>query len=155
AVKMIRSGTSPPEEALARFRREAEAVARLDHPNIVRIYDFGEHDGLTFFSMEFVDGGSLAKKLRAGPLPPEQAAGWVETLARTMHHVHQRHIVRRALKQANVLLTADGTRKIGDFGLAKCLDQDGGVTAMYAVMGTASYMAPEQAAGRTEQVGPA
>src|SRR5262249_6825137 len=146
--------TGPRPEELARFRVEAEAVARLDHPNVVRIYDFGEHNGLPFFSMEFVEGGSLAKKLQGGPLPPEEAARGAEILARAMDYVHQHHIVHRDLKPANVLLAADGTPKVTDFGLAKRLDKDGGLTATYAVMGTASYMAPEQAGGKTRDIGP-
>jgi serine/threonine protein kinase len=161
ALKMIRSGECADAQELVRFQVEAQAVARLDHPHIVRIYDFGEWSAgesaqaLPYFSMEFVEGGSLDKELAAGPLPIRRAAELAETLARTVHFVHQRGIVHRDLKPANVLLTADGTPKIADFGLAKKLDGDLGLTMTKTVMGTASYMAPEQAAGRTREVGPA
>ncbi len=155
ALKMILAGAHAGAEELARFRTEAEAVARLQHPNIVQIYEVGEQDGRPYFSLEFVDGGSLAQKLVGTPLPARQAAGLVETLARAMHAAHERGIVHRDLKPANVLLTADGTPKITDFGLAKRLDADTVQTQSGAVMGTPSYMAPEQAAGKIRAIGPA
>ena len=120
----------------------------MQHPNIVQIYEVGEVNGLPFFSLEFCGGGSLEKKLGGTPLPPKKAAQLVQTLAEAMQAAHQKGIIHRDLKPANVLLTADGTPKITDFGLAKKLDQ-AGVTATGAVtMGTPSYMAPEQADGR-------
>jgi hypothetical protein len=155
ALKMILAGAHAGAEELARFRTEAEAVARLQHPNIVQIYEVGEQDGRPYFSLEFVDGGSLAQKLQGAPLPARQAAELVETLARAMHAAHQRGIVHRDLKPANILLTAEGTPKITDFGLAKRLDTDAGQTRSGAVMGTPSYMAPEQAAGKIHAIGPA
>jgi tetratricopeptide (TPR) repeat protein len=155
ALKMILSGEHAGSQELARFRIEAEAVARLRHPHIVHIYEVGEYNGRPFFSLEYVDGGTLARKLGGVPLLAHQAARLVETLARAMHAVHQCHIVHRDLKPANVLLTADGTPKISDFGLAKQLDKDTGQTRTQAIMGTPSYMAPEQAAGQAKQVGPA
>jgi serine/threonine protein kinase len=154
ALKMIRHGPSPDEVDLARFQNEAEAVACLHHPHIVPIFDFGRWNDLPYFTMEFMAGGTLAQRLGGEPLPPREAAQLVQTLARTMGYVHQQQIVHRDLKPANVLLTPDGTLKIADFGLAKFLDQDRGLTATRTVMGTASYMAPEQAAGRTREVGP-
>jgi serine/threonine protein kinase len=154
ALKTMRDREPAGSPNLVRFRIEAEAVARLDHPHVVRIHDFGEHDGRPYFSMELVEGGSLARKLAAGPLPPPDAARLAETLARAIDHAHQRHIIHRDLKPANVLLTADGTPKIADFGLARRLDHDGRPTRTHTVMGTASYMAPEQAEGKKE-VGPA
>jgi serine/threonine protein kinase len=165
ALKMMRRPHADPQE-LARFRIEAEAVARLDHPHIVRIHDFGEHQGVPYFSMEFVEGGNLAAWFASGPLPPRQAAHLVEVLARAMHHAHQQHIIHRDLKPANVLLSrpledrVDGelfprTPRIADFGLAKHLDHEGNLTETDTVMGTASYMAPEQAEGHTHAVGPA
>src|SRR5207249_9517227 len=106
----------------------------------------------SYFSLEFVRGGSLATELKGGPLPPQRAAQLVETLARAMHCAHERDVVHRDLKPANVLLAADGTVKITDFGLAKRLDEPG-LTATWAMLGTPSYMAPEQASGRSKEVG--
>jgi WD40 repeat protein/tetratricopeptide (TPR) repeat protein len=154
ALKMILSGAHAGPQELARFRSEAEAVARLQHPNIVQVYEVGEHQGLPFFSLEFCPGGSLDKKLAGTPMPPQQAAALVQVLARAMHAAHQRRVVHRDLKPANVLLADDGTPKVTDFGLAKKLDE-AGQTHSGAVMGTPSYMAPEQAAGKIQEVGPA
>jgi WD40 repeat protein/tRNA A-37 threonylcarbamoyl transferase component Bud32 len=155
ALKMILAGEYAGDKEVARFRTEAEAVARLQHPNIVQIFEVGEHDGHPYFSLEFVDGGSLAQQLDGTPLPPQQAARLVETLARAMHAAHQAGVVHRDLKPANVLLTADGTPKITDFGLAKKLGDAAGPTGSNAIMGTPSYMAPEQAGGGSKEVGPA
>jgi tRNA A-37 threonylcarbamoyl transferase component Bud32/cell division protein FtsB len=154
ALKMILSGDYASPQELARFRTEAEAVARLQHPNIVQVFEVGEHDGRPFFSLEYVGGGTLAAKLRESLPDPKEAAALVERLARAVHAVHQCDVVHRDLKPANVLLTADGTPKITDFGLAKKLDEEAGQTHAGAVMGTASYMAREQASGATAQVGP-
>ena len=126
----------------------------MQHPNIVQIHEVGEHDGLPFFSLEFVDGGSLAQQLDGTPWPPRRAAELVESLARGVAAAHRQGIVHRDLKPANVLLTADGTPKITDFGLAKSLAADSGQTRTGSIMGTPSYMAPEQADGKTKQVGP-
>ena len=175
ALKMIRQRVEIEPRDLQRFRIEAEAVARLDHPHIVRIHDFGEHSGRPYFSMELIDGGSLAEPLLDGPLAIGAAAHLVEILADAIHHAHSRGIIHRDLKPANVLLarkkrTAEtldlsqfGTNpgfdierfepKIADFGLAKCLDDDPHLTRSQAVMGTPLYMAPEQAQG-VRQVGP-
>ncbi len=153
ALKMILSGSHAGAEQRDRFRAEAEVVARLKHPHIVEIHDIGELDGQPYFALEFVEGGSLERKLAGAPLPAAQAAALVETLARAIHHAHQHGVVHRDLKPANVLLTADGQPKVTDFGLAKQLDADGR-TATGAVMGTPSYMAPEQAAGKVKELGP-
>jgi hypothetical protein len=153
AMKMILGGGHVSADLLTRFRTEAKAIARLQHPNIVQVYDVGECDGLPYFSLEFCPGGTLAKKLSGTPLPPREAAGLVETLARAMHAAHQAQIIHRDLKPANVLLAADGTPKITDFGLAKKIDE-AGQTASGAIMGTPSYMAPEQAGGKSA-IGPA
>lgn len=155
ALKMILTGGHADAEDLARFRAEAESAARLQHPNIVQIHAVGESAGRPYFALEFVEGGSLDRTLKGEPQEPGKAAALMETLARAMHAAHQRGIVHRDLKPANVLLAADGTPKIGDFGLAKQLDTDSGQTHSGAVMGTPSYMSPEQAAGRTREVGPA
>ena len=152
ALKMMLAGSHADEKDLGRFRTEAEAVARLQHPNIVQIHDIGEHEGKPYFSLEFCAGGSLNKKLDGTPLQPMEAAKLIETLARAIHAAHQQHVIHRDLKPANVLLTEDGTPKITDFGLAKKLD-DVGQTQSGAVMGTPSYMAPEQASGKTGEIG--
>ncbi len=154
ALKMILSGGHASTDELKRFKIEAEAVARLQHPNIVQVFDIGERDGRPFFSLEFCDGGSLQQKLDGTPLDPYKAAALLETLARAMDFAHQRGIVHRDLKPANILLTADGTPKITDFGLAKRLDDEQGQTGTEAILGTPTYMAPEQASGKAKAVGP-
>jgi tetratricopeptide (TPR) repeat protein/tRNA A-37 threonylcarbamoyl transferase component Bud32 len=155
ALKMILAGNYAGPEELARFRREAEAVARLQHPHIVQIHEVGEADGRPFFSLEYVEGGSLADKLDGTPLPPRQAAELVETLARAVQAAHERGVVHRDLKPANVLLTAEEQPKVTDFGLAKRIDQEKGQVQSGAIVGTASYMPPEQAGGQPGAIGPA
>jgi WD40 repeat protein len=154
ALKMILAGGHAAQGELTRFRIEAEAIARLQHPNIVQVYEISEHEGKPFFSLEYVVGGSLDRKLAGTPQPPAQAAKLIGTLARAIHYAHSLGIIHRDLKPANVLLTTNGTPKIADFGLAKQLDV-AGATATGAVMGTPSYMAPEQAGGKTRELGPA
>ncbi len=179
ALKMILAGRHAAPELRDRFRREAEAVARLQHPNVVQVYEIGEHDGLPYFSMELVEGGSLKDRLRATPYIPETtAAALVETLARAIHAAHIAGVVHRDLKPANILLgKAEGGRrkaeeitdsdsalrpppsalvaKIADFGLALHRDASDGWTRTGDVLGTPQYMAPEQAQGRRGDVGPA
>jgi hypothetical protein len=155
ALKMILAGGHASPEELARFHLEAAAVARLKHPGIVQLHEFGEHDGNPFFSLELLEGGSLDNKLEAGPLPAHAAAALVEKVARATQHAHAAGIIHRDLKPANVLLTAAGEPKITDFGLAKQLNADQGLSYTGAVLGTPLYMAPEQAAGRLREVGPA
>ena len=168
AIKMILAGGHAGRSELARFKAEAEAVARLQHPNIVQIHDIGTQDGKPYFSLEFCEGGSLADKLRGGPLPPQQAAVLVEILAQAMHCAHLQGIVHRDLKPANVLLGPApgsssgslaalpfGTPKITDFGLAKDIREQSGQTQSGAIMGTPNYMAPEQAQGKVKEIGPA
>jgi serine/threonine-protein kinase len=153
ALKMVLAGAHASAEDLARFKAEAEAVARLQHPNIVQIHEVGEHEGRAFFSLEYVEGGSLAHKVAGNSLAARAAARVVEVLAGAVQYAHRRGIVHRDLKPQNVLLTADDTPKITDFGLAKRVDAPG-QTQTGAILGTPSYMAPEQAAGRTNLVGP-
>jgi hypothetical protein len=155
ALKMILAGAHAGPEQLARFRAEAEAVARLQHPNVVQIYEVGELEGQPYFSLEYVDGGSLAQQLKGAALPERRAAELTEHLARAMQAAHEKGIIHRDLKPANVLLTRDGTPKITDFGLAKQLDEAAEQTQSGAIMGTPCYMAPEQAEGKTREVGPA
>ena len=156
ALKVLRSdGTG---EERKRLDREAQAVARLQHPNIVQVYEFGESAGRAFVSLEFVDGQSLARRLRGTPLPARQAAALVEILARAMHYAHEKGVIHRDLKPANVLLAGTPemrlearNAKVADFGLAKKLDTQGD-THSGAVLGTPSYMAPEQAEARSAAV---
>jgi tetratricopeptide (TPR) repeat protein len=154
ALKMILAGPSAAAGERARFRREAEAPARLQHPNVVQVYEVGEVRGRPYIAMEYVAGGALDAKLAAAPQPPRAAAALVETLARAVHAAHLQQVVHRDLKPANVLLTADGAPKIADFGLAKRLDE-AGQTRSGDVVGTPSYMAPEQVGAKARQVGPA
>jgi tetratricopeptide (TPR) repeat protein len=155
ALKMLPAEAQANTGALARFRTEAEAVARLAHPNIVQIYEVGEAEGRPYLALEYVDGISLARKLGGTPLPTPQAAELVETLARAMQVAHQQRIVHRDLKPANVLLTADGVPKVTDFGLAKLLDGAVAQTQSGGVLGTPPYMAPEQAASKSKAIGTA
>src|SRR5205085_2144889 len=120
------------------------------HPNIVQIFEVGSFEGLPYFSLEFVDGGPLSKRIAREPQPPRFAAAVSETLARAVQYAHDRGVVHRDLKPANVLLAADGTPKVTDFGLAKKLEEDSGQTQSGQVLGTPSYMAPEQAEGRSD-----
>src|SRR5262249_38047870 len=133
--------------------KEAEWIARLKHPNIIQIYEFGSHAGMPFFSMEFHEGGSLASQLHGEPQPAAKAAQLTQTLAAAMQAAHTQGIVHRDLKPANVLLTKDGIPRITDFGLAKQLESSDGPTQTGAIMGTPSYMAPEQAEGKGSQIG--
>jgi tetratricopeptide (TPR) repeat protein len=155
ALKMILAGPYAGAGLLARFHAEAQAAARLQHPNLVQIYEVGEQDGRPYLVLEFVAGSSLDKKLNGTPMPVQQAAQLVETLARAIDAAHQAGIIHRDLKPANVLLAADGTPKITDFGLAKRMDKAAGDTLSGAVIGTPSYMAPEQASGQSKHIGPA
>src|SRR5262249_52367843 len=139
----------------ARFQREAEAVARLRHPNIVQVHDVGSRGGQPYFTMEFIEGGSLAQKFAGTPQPARQAAALVETLARALEVGHQNGVIHRDLKPGNVLLTADGTPKVGDFGLAKRVEVGDGLTESGITLGTPSYAAPEQAQGKLREIGPA
>jgi WD40 repeat protein len=147
ALKMILAGTYATPQAIARFRAEAEAAANLDHPNILPLYEVGEHEGHQYFSMKLVEGGSLAAKVGELKADPRATAAMTATLARAVDFAHRRGILHRDLKPANILLDADGTPYVTDFGLAKKVDTDDGATKTGAIMGTPSYMAPEQARG--------
>jgi WD40 repeat protein/tRNA A-37 threonylcarbamoyl transferase component Bud32 len=147
AVKMIRLGPLAGAADLRRFQLEAEAAARLDHPHIVPIFEVGQVGELPFFSMKLLEGGSLGDRLGRSAADPRAAAGLVVAIAEAVHHAHQRGILHRDLKPANVLLDAQGNPHVGDFGLARSLEGDSSLTQSGAILGTPSYMAPEQAAG--------
>jgi serine/threonine-protein kinase len=155
ALKMLLAGAHAGRHERERFQREALAVARLRHPNVVQIHDIGEADGRPYFTMELVEGGSLAQKLAGTPQPARQAAALVATLAGAVQAAHQAGIIHRDLKPANILLGADGTPRIADFGLARHFDGGSALTLSGARIGTPSYMAPEQALGRAGTIGPA
>jgi serine/threonine-protein kinase len=153
-LKMILAGVHADAEASLRFLAEAEAVARLRHANIVQIHHIGEADGLPFFELEYVEGGSLDRRLDGTPWPAKRAAELVGALALGVAAAHRQGIIHRDLKPGNVLLEGDGTPKITDFGLAKSLDSGSGVTRSDAILGSPAYMAPEQAEGKARHVGP-
>ncbi len=147
ALKVIRGGIHAAPEHLARFRIEARAVARLGHPNVVQIHDVGRSAGVPFVAFELLEGGSLESRVAGTPQPERVSAELLVVLARAMGVAHRAGVVHRDLKSANVLYAADGTPKIADFGLAKRLDEDDGQTQTGQVMGSPSFMAPEQAQG--------
>jgi tRNA A-37 threonylcarbamoyl transferase component Bud32 len=155
ALKMILSGQLASAADIQRFRLEAEAAALLDHPGIVPIFEVGEHQGQHFFSMALVEGQSLARLVAAGPLPPRRAAEIVRDVAQAIAYAHAQGVIHRDLKPANILLDAEGRARVTDFGLAKRVQSDAGLTATGQVLGTPEYMAPEQAAGRSALVGQA
>jgi tRNA A-37 threonylcarbamoyl transferase component Bud32 len=153
ALKMILAGAGAGADEVRRFRVEAEAVARLAHPNIVQIYEIGEHNGQPFFSLEYLPGGSLATMMSGQPFVAARAARLLLQLAEAVQYAHQQGVIHRDLKPANILLAADGTPKIADFGLAKYVN-DAGQTQTGTILGTPHYMAPEQAKG-SKATGPA
>jgi WD40 repeat protein len=147
ALKMIRDGALAGETAAQRFRTEAENTAHLDHPNIVPIYEVGEHEGRPFFSMKLIEGGTLSGRQQSFRANPRQAAGLVAEVARAVQHAHQRGLLHRDIKPENILMDVGGTPYVTDFGLARRLDDAAGQTQSGALVGTLAYMAPEQAAG--------
>ncbi len=155
ALKMIRGGSRARPDLLARFPIEAEIIAGLRHANILQIYHIGEVDHLPFVSLELLEGGSLADRIKGTPQPGLPSAELLVILAQAIHAAHQAGIVHRDLKPSNVLFTTGGVPKISDFGLAKRMESDSRQTESGAIMGSPSYMAPEQARGHTKNVGPA
>jgi WD40 repeat protein/serine/threonine protein kinase len=154
ALKMILAGQFASDEDVKRFYTEAEAAAALEHPGIVPIFEIGQQNDQHFFSMGFVDGGSLADKLKDGPLPSKEAASYTKKVAEAIAYAHSKGVIHRDLKPANILLDRKREPKVTDFGLARRTESNSDLTRTGAVMGTPSYMPPEQAAGRTDQVGP-
>ena len=155
AIKMLLAGVHASLAARACFLNEAEAVARLNHPHVVHIYDFGEIDGRPYFTMEFAGGGTLGDKLAGIPRPGREAAALVSTLADAVEFAHRRGIVHRDLKPSNILLNEEGAAKVSDFGLARDVSDAANVTLTGVRVGTPSYMAPEQALGKASAIGPA
>lgn len=151
AVKMIRSGMLAGQSEVRRFFTEAQAAAKLRHPGIVSVHQFGRRAGHHFFSMQYVEGEDLQRMLANGPLDPRRAASLVRDVARAIDHAHQRGVLHRDLKPANVMVSAGDHAQVTDFGLAKHIDADSSVTGSDAAVGTPHYMAPEQALGRSEQ----
>jgi serine/threonine protein kinase len=155
ALKMILPGALASGDDLQRFRIEAEATAGLKHPRIVTVHEVGEVEGCHYYSMDFIEGISLAQKLKDGPLSSRSAARYVQTVAKAIHHAHRKGILHRDLKPSNILLDAEDEPHVTDFGLAKRMGGDSGQTRTGAVLGTPSYMAPEQAGGKLKELGPA
>jgi serine/threonine protein kinase len=155
ALKMILAGQLANETDVKRFYTEAEAAANLDHAGIVPIYEVGQHEGQHYFSMGFVDGQSLSQRLAAGPLPPGEAAELIRRVSEAIEYAHHRGVIHRDLKPANILLDKNGRPRVTDFGLAKKLQDDSGLTGSGQLMGTPSYMPPEQAGGKRGEMGPA
>src|SRR5215831_17327215 len=152
ALKVIGLGNWATEAHVKRFRREAEAAASLEHPGIVPIHEVGERDGQCYFSMKFVEGGQLDEVVRDTPMSLRQSAELVAKVARTVHYAHEHGILHRDIKPGNILLDKNGEPHLTDFGLARLLDTESSVTRTLEVLGTPSYMAPEQAAGETTKL---
>jgi WD40 repeat protein/tRNA A-37 threonylcarbamoyl transferase component Bud32 len=154
ALKMILSGNLASDEEIKRFYAEAEAAAQLDHPGIVPIYEVGELGGQHYFSMAFIEGGTLAARIREGPLPPKEAARLVKQVAEAVDYAHHLGIIHRDLKPGNILLDKQGHPKVTDFGLAKRVRGVSHLTVAGQILGTPNYMPPEQASGLGDKVGP-
>ncbi len=154
ALKVNRAGQMASAAEVQRFQVEAEAAAKLDHPHIVPVYEVGEASGHQFIAMAFVEGRSLGERVRAGPLPPREAAQLLRHVADAVAYAHSRGVVHRDLKPGNILMDASGQPRVTDFGLAKSADADSSLTQAGQVMGTPNFMPPEQAEGKNDEVGP-
>ncbi|MBS0211243.1 MAG: serine/threonine protein kinase [Planctomycetes bacterium] len=155
ALKMIRHGASAPASELVRFRQEAQAAARLDNPHLVRVFEVGEQDGQPYFTMQFVEGETLAQRLAEGPLPPREAAALLLPVVEAIQAAHEQGVLHRDLKPSNILIDRQGRALVTDFGLAKRVEGDSSLTNTGAILGTPTFMSPEQAAGSRGRVGPA
>jgi eukaryotic-like serine/threonine-protein kinase len=155
ALKMILAGQLANDTDVKRFYTEAEAAANLDHPGIVPVFEVGQHEGQHYFSMGFVEGQSLSQRLAEGPLPAREAAELIRRVSQAIEYAHQRGVIHRDLKPANILLDQERNPRVTDFGLAKKIQGDSGLTGSGQIMGTPSYMPPEQAGGKRGEVGPA
>lgn len=153
ALKMILASEWATADEISRFQSEARAAARFRHRNIVGIYEVGEEGGRHYFAMDFVEGQNLSSVIAQRPLAPEQAARWMVSIAQAVEHLHLQGVIHRDLKPSNILIDGDGEPMVTDFGLAKFFDADGGATRTGAILGTPSYMSPEQASGRNSLVG--
>ncbi|MDV6034248.1 MAG: protein kinase [Phycisphaera sp. RhM] len=154
ALKMILAGDLAGDEEVKRFKSEAESAAQLDHPGIVPIFEIGEHQGQHYFSMGFVDGVSLAVRLRNGPLPPREAAELMAKICEAVSYAHDKGVIHRDLKPGNVLIDTNGAPRVTDFGLAKQVGGDSELTRTGQILGTPAFMPPEQASGKLDEVGP-
>ena len=155
ALKLLPFGPFSRDDVIGRFRAEASAAAGLQHPNIVAIHEVGEHDGQPYFSMDYVAGQTLADMVRERPMPTNQAAAYLKTIAAAVQHAHERGILHRDLKPSNILIDASDQPRITDFGLAKRLQMDSDMTLAGQVLGSPNFMSPEQAKGRSKDVGAA
>jgi len=155
ALKLIRHGVHASESERKRFLREAEAVARLQHPHIVTLYEFGEAEGQPYLAMEYVAGKTLAEIIGQKPLAPRQAAECLKNIAEAVHYAHEHGVLHRDLKPSNVALDSNLEPRVMDFGLARLVEQDSEMTLTGMAIGSPSYMAPEQAAGKVREVGAA
>lgn len=155
ALKMILRGTMASEDDLSRFRAEAAAAAQLSHAAIVPVYEVGQHEGHSYFSMKCIEGQTLSQRLADGPLPPREAARILAEVARAIVAAHQNGVLHRDIKPSNILIDEDGQPHVTDFGLAKRVEGDQSLTRTGAILGTPSYLAPEQAAGNRGMIGPA
>jgi WD40 repeat protein len=155
ALKMILAGQFASDDDVKRFHSEARAAANLEHPGIVPVFEVGRHEGQHYFTMGYVRGQSLAARVALGPLPPNEAARIIAIAASAVQHAHQHGIIHRDLKPGNILIDEQGLPRVTDFGLAKRVTDDSGVTVTGQILGTPSYMPPEQAAGRMDAIGPA
>ena len=155
ALKMLLGGVHAGDDFKRRFRQEAEMAAKLQHPNIVPIYEVGEHEGQPYFSMEYVAGETLAQKVRARPLPAKEAAAYVRTVAEAVHYAHQQGVLHRDLKPSNILLGPDDRPRVSDFGLARQMDGDSSLTLSGEALGTPGYLPPEQVSVKHGTIGPA